>query len=282
MTGAYPDMPAPRIEYDRDGSGYMSYDGSIITIRSTAQAIILNDETLDSSSQENFPAGTNSFLGVVFAQTMDIKGIYYRGTAVTGSIQAQYSGDTTNGQDGSWSNITTATTTLPASAQYRTIFATTLNAVKGVRLVRTGGTGGTVAYGLHLYGYRTSMVGNFLEMWHPTLDQAFALTPAIHDLGDRGLMSGICSFNFRVKNCSTTLTAQGIGLTRECIIDASPSILLINDMNYNGGAYANSLAIGNLAPGAISSVINTRFNVGAPGPPGLFAPRIIAAATAWA
>ena len=85
---------------------------------------------------------------------------------------------------------------------------------------------------------------------------------------------------FRVKNNSATLTANSIQLSTTVLTNTTPS--LVNQFEYSdGGAFAQTLDIGNLAPGAISPLITVRRNTDISATLSVWTARIDIEPTSW-
>lgn len=288
MAGAYPDPPGRRIEYDRDGSGVISVtSGGVISTLSNANAQAMNDE---SDGVPSFTMANGAKFGVVFPAPMDIKGIFTSaGGGISGATWTiEHSTDTTTLNDGTWIQTvasSTAYTNTVVPIVYRNTIITAspmpLTGVKGVRVRQTAATGSPSPKAFHLYGNRTTTTGNWLMLWHPTLDQPLHSTPALTDLGDDARSSGFDTMSFRIKNCSTTLTANTVTVIREALTDGSPTVVSLMTINYNGGSYGTTATVGNLTPGQISQLVLARINVDVTAPPGVWAPRIVAAAASF-
>lgn len=264
MAGNYPDVPAPRMAYDRDGTvglniatGY----GSVVSQLSAGTLLALNDETSTN-------AVTGNGICIIFPELRDIRGMLIRyletSTGSQPSISAsQWSANTTNGIDGSWTSMgTIGAYGAGDPVQYRQqIQALNLNGVKGIRWAQGGG-GATITYRtVHIYGVIAAAQNpDRLRMWHPTLDEplddATAADGAHLDWAEavRGTTQ---DRTFRIKNNSATLTANSIDLTVNVPTDTSPTVASQHTLS-DGGAFAGTINIGNLAPGTISSVITLR------------------------
>lgn len=280
MAGSYPDPPGRRIEYDRDGSGCVFFNGVSLVSLTGPQMVLLNNEN-DDISVVNLVAVTH-FVAVVFPTPMTIAGLY-KADGARGSI-FEVSTNTTTGLDGVWVAAgVSGQNVAPVIDAYRTTILTTgmpIANVTGVR-IRSTASGSSQTRAFHIYGHRTAAVGNWLTLWHPTLNQALSTTPAAYDLGDDARGSGPDLLSFRVKNCSAGLTAQTITVSREALTDGAPTTVSLLQLRYNGGAYGNTAAVGNLAPGAISDIVDAKLDVTVLAPVGVWAPRVIAAAAAW-
>ena len=292
--GFYPAPPSRRMPWDRDGSALVHVtNAAVITTRSAAERQAVNDE---SNTNLAMTINASAKTGIVFAIPQTVLGFY---VAQAGSISGlnwicEYSLDTTTLNDGTWSTLRAAGAfgqEIDVPSTYRIyavgtgsgIFTASpmpLTGVKGIRMRTISVTGSPSVGALHVYGYPTSP-SNRLMLWHPTLDQGLAATPAIYDLGDIPRGAGPQVFSFRVKNISSTLTAQSVTLIREALTDGSPTTVSLTTLRYNGGAYGTTASVGNIAPGAISAVCDASIDITSLAPIGPWAPRIIAAATSW-
>ena len=293
MAGAWPDPPGRRVAYDRNGSGAVLWNTSVLTQLTNAQIRVLNNENADGVPYGNSTAGANYFVAVVFADPMTIHAAYWAlgGGAFATQTRLEYSLNTTNGQDGTWTALTTASTNredlnVPATYRLRGTpyieeFAP-IAGIKGMRIYHTTNANTIQLNAFHLYGDRTPTTGNFLRLWHPTLNQPLVDTPAYLDLGDVPSTAGYIVKPFRVRNCSGTLNAQNVIVTREALTDGTPPLLNNMDVRYNGGAYGASAIVGALAPGEISQTVDLRFNFDGTPQLGLWSPRVLASATSWA
>ena len=83
-----------------------------------------------------------------------------------------------------------------------------------------------------------------------------------------------------MKNNSATLTANSIQLSTTVLTNTTPS--LVNQFEYSdGGAFAQTLDIGNLAPGAISPLITVRRNTDISATLSVWTARIDIEPTSW-
>jgi hypothetical protein len=254
--------------YDLDGSvgGWMYYGGSI-SEWSAGQMTDWNRESGTAVPYNGFN-GQSGYAFVLFPQLRDLVGYAFWARSDTGwNVGAlQTSTNTTNGYDGSWTTVLPTFTSNgswsgPAAAR-TAIRSVTANGIKAVRF-ESPNTGGNSARmeGLHLYGrISNGQTADRLRFWHPTLDEALddntAADGAWLDWAEttRGTSA---DKTFRIKNNSSTLTANGIVLTTSALTDTTPSVppqMTFSD----GGVFSASLNIGNLAPGALSSVITIR------------------------
>lgn len=286
MTGVYPDVPSKRLAWDRDGSQFYYWNGSTVTTRSLAERQAQNDENAATEMGVLFSGGMHG--GVIFPDPTTIVGYYIMTSGNGGNMTDEYSLDTTTGIDGTWSTLRASFSTSGDGAAipaYRNLIQTgapmPVANVKAIRRRCISITGNQRFNTIHIYGYRTAAT-NRLELWHPTLDQPLHQTPALGDFGDQPRAIGYKTLSFRVKNLSATLTAQTITVVREMMTDGSPTILGLTDLRYDGGSYGTTAAVGNLAPGAISNIVDARLNITATAPIGPWTERFVAAAASWA
>lgn len=106
---------------------------------------------------------------------------------------------------------------------------------------------------LHLYGtYSENAASDSLVFWHPTSDSPLEMP----DLDMRDTAVGTTSVKkFRLKNVSSTLSAQDVVLSKFTDIDTTPSILTQYYLSIDGTTWLDSISIGTLAPGAVSSAL---------------------------
>ena len=288
MAGNYPDVPAPRMAYDRDGTiGFKYIAGAVTPTQLTGGEMAqINNETENTWwSQDTVP---DWYYGLLFPQLRDIIGYFNCAYFNTGSnpIVMYTSTDTTNGMDGIWTNRGNLSQQ-SGVANYRTAISTvSWLGVKGARLHLDfqGGSGVRTIKKLHLYGsIATGETPDRVRMWHPTLDEPLDDTTSADgiyfDWGDiqRNTTS---DKTFRIKNNSATLTANSIVISQQTLTDTSPTVNSQFTFS-DGGAFAASIDIGNLAPGAISPVITKRFTRPSNATLGLWTSRTIADPTSW-
>jgi hypothetical protein len=294
MAGSYPDPPGIRIEYDKDGSGMVHWDGTVLTPLTVPQMQATNKETANSTG---WRCNNGEFMACMFPSPMTLTAIYTcgnQGGASHANAKYQASTDTTTGSDGTWSDVSAVFDSSNGNStinpDYRTlthvnwaVFGTPLVGVKGIRVIMTSnGSAGWDFRNMHVYGYRTADTGNWLTLWHPSLNQPLSDTPGLMDLGNLPRNTGDVNFTFRVKNSSTLLSANGITLSRDALTDGTPSIVTSTTLNYNSGAFDTTAAVGDLGPGAISQLCGVRVNISATAPIGIWAtPRILATTTSW-
>jgi hypothetical protein len=265
MAGLYPDVPGHRMAYDRDGTfvafGFLS---GTVTPFTTADKRGANDA--DPSTMA-FVAGFQ-YVITVFPQQRDIRGLFQSVDNANKRPTAwQWSNDTTNGSDGTWTAFTgptgTAVPDQPPGAKdlYRTmIYPVTVNNVKAIRSFTTNNQNyGLVAH--HIYGHETTPQN--LQLWHPTLDQR--ADPAYLDWAEQSQASSdpIPQRSFRIKNHHTTETRTSIMLSVEALAYSTPHANAgLHDLSADGVTWSATLPIANIAPGAISPVYYVRRRFG--------------------
>jgi hypothetical protein len=282
MAGFYPDTPDHKIFYNDDGSIVFTQPatGGAVTLVAGSSANTLNGE----GNANAAIMSTNTRIGCVFAQRMDIVGVYNMHSGISGTDGVlRTSTDTTNGTDGTW---TTVTATLPttgesavnATTRWRTDIQTvSCLGIKGVTL--SAGSNGD-ARNFHLYGRPTTGANpDRLRFWHPTTDTE--LLGSHFDYGDlaRGSSKII---QFRVKNNSTTKTANTITVADDALTAASPTLASQTTFSPDGTTnFLASLAVGSLAPGALSAIVYARISLTASAAIGPWRQRFKATAATW-
>lgn len=279
MAGTYPDVPGHRMAYDRDGSaGAIVETSGGVTSLSGGDMVTINDEA---SGYVAMSPSTKS-LAIIFPELRDVVGYaaVYESTDGSAPSTVYTSVDTTNGYDGTWVNRGTFVNTT-IGAGLRTIQSVTWSGIKAVRFHGAGGNfGGSNRFlAIHVFGTPASGQNpNRLRLWHPTLDQE--ITGAYFDWGDVPRSTALTK-QFRVKNNSSTLTANSVALTREALTDTSPTNVSAHEFSTDGVNYAGTVNIGNLAPGAISSVLTMRRTTPSTAVLSLWWARIVASASSW-
>ena len=287
MAGSYVDVPGPRLAYDRDGSsGFYINTNGVISSMTTTDLQNINNEN-GAATDTNTGAVHNSYHGIIFSEKHDLVGLYYAGEIANGGVQRaclfQTSPDTTNGQDGTWTNLTTITRRSVVMPEPRTqITAVSASGVRGIRgrasVWEHANDGYFYWRAVHVYGTpSTGQAPNRLRFYHPTT--ASEVPGAYFDWGDTP-RNAVVTKTFRVHNPST-LTAQDVTLTTEALTDTTPTTTSQHEFSIGGGAYATALNIGNLAPGATSAVVTVRRSVPSNATLGLWWARIVASAAAY-
>lgn len=289
MVGTYPDPPGPRIAYDRDGCQVVLVNTSSSSISGLSQSDIeyFNNET--ASESPRYVINGSQYITIIFPILHDLVAITTDGFSEFGNSPAtsptwQYSTDTTNGLDGTWTNGSTCPATASPAA-YRTTWTTV--AYNGIKAIRFPGTNGVYNFyykGLLLYGQPSSSTPDKLVFWHPTLNQALRVTPAYLDYGDIPRNTLVTpDRSFRLKNLSAGLTANNITVGVQALSDASsPTHVSEFTVKYDTGSFGSTATLGSLGPGQISSGLFTlRNNPGASSVMSLWTLRAYADALSW-
>jgi len=281
---AYPAVPDRRIPYDNDGTvvgaynigGAPGFSVGINTWLTGGQKIDLNDVDVDDVVVSADPT---TYWWFFFPEQREITA-YVSAMTYNGQPQVavlQGSNDTTNGVDGSWE-----TASLPsgsANVDTRTPYdwralikpVSFTGGKRTLRMSLNRSFGSNVSM-IHLYGEKVAgqTPDDLVFIDHDT-------TPgveyaSVEDFGDRPLATSVVR-QFRVKNVSTTKTANAINL--QC-----------NDTDFaistDGVTWVVTINIASLAPGAESSTMYVRNTTPAIG--GFLGPRfarIVAIVGSW-
>lgn len=291
MAGTYPDLPAPRIEYDRDGTRVYRIIGSAVTELTGTPLAALNDETSGSYLDYSDPTADFSIL-FVFPERRDISHAFLhsaRGAADSRNMVAkiQWSNDSTTGLDGTW---TTAVADFPENISTNPRYRSDIVAVAGVADVRMVKWSFSNQYfdriaTVHMYGKATAGQNlHRLRLWHPTLDEPLDNHPAHLDWGNIPQESN-ATRQFRVKNDSPNLTAAGIKVFLQALFEANPTQVSQHTLSLDGVTFVPSaapgLAIGTLPAQQISGIIHLKRTTLVNAQLGLWRQRVVAAADTW-
>jgi hypothetical protein len=282
MAGFYPDPPNNRVAYDADGSVGVRIDNAY-NITATMTAIQLQDMNTELSTS-GLAIGTNQpvqGMALGLSNTYDITHylIWNTGNGPAGGA-VQASADSTNGSDGTWSNIGTTPAGQSTSKAFirQNIQAVTANGIKWIRfLASSTNSFENHRFKLHIYGH-PSAAPDSVEFWHPTLDQR--IDAAYFDFGDVR-QSTSNTLTYRVKNSSSTQTAQSIVIGTEALTDATPTLTTQFQHSTDGTNFSNTINIGDLSPGAISSELSVRRTMAANAALGLWWGRFTATPGSW-
>jgi hypothetical protein len=276
--GLYPSAPDLKIYYNEDGSTVYTRNttGGILTTSSNTGSLNSeshgNSVTVSPSSQQ---------LGFLFPEVMDIRGIYYEQNGGNSQTTVQYSANTTDGDNGTW---TTWTTTFQTYGQNTNgwrnlVVAVPAGAITGARglLITHPPAASGSACNVHLYGHRTNpgaYQGLVLERTDGT-----ALTGADVDWGDVP-KSGSSILSMRVRNThsqtANNVTANTVGLS-----SPSPSLPSQTTVSVDGTTWsAVPAALGTLAPAATKS-FQVRLMPTASAQLALWRQRLLVSAASW-
>jgi hypothetical protein len=280
---------APRIPYNRPESGGVlvatSEDGGTFLEATQQQK---DDLAGENNNTWELPSGDirGGYVALVLPP-FDLAGYFGIRDDDRSERTAQYSLDTTNGGDGTWTDMPGwSAQGIVAKPNYRTellVFDPVIEDVKGVRFGTTNTLVSRNTYLLlHVYGYLKG--ADRLELWHPTLDQR--LDGDHFDLGNIARGGAAVDVDFRVKNLSGTLTANSVSLERYVDPDSdtgeTTTVEGWHELAYDGGAFSGGpLSIGNLASGAISDVCTLRRELPADQLLGYWSGKLLADADSW-
>lgn len=284
MAGNYPNVPSWRMAWDRDGTqAYFISRANVITQLTSGQCQALNDESDTSIANTGFPAAGGQ-LALIFPELRDLDAHFMSGALNGTQGSVQVSTNTTNGVDGTWTTLL-AFGSKPWTQQvipnYRSaIVAGTALGIKSVRFdVSSVGNAVSAIGSLHVYGEPIPGANpNRLALWHATLDSRLA--PWADDWGDVPRSSSE-DRTFRVKNLSSSLTANSVRVAQEILTDTSPSVVGQHTLSFGGGSFLPQVNVGNLAPGTISGVVTIRRNTPSNAVLGTWTHRVFAEANSW-
>jgi hypothetical protein len=271
------------LEWGNNGSALVVYplSGGVITT--------IDDTFVDRFAGDNWGSGSrqsiSEYVAVVFPVPTDLVG-YTMCLDGTGLVyQVEKSTDTTDGRNGSWT-VAVASPATPSGENSSTnmpyirqdIQPLVATGVKGIRFLKVSGT--TRAFGtLHFYGTPNNAGEKTLSFWHPTLDQPLGAL----DFEDIA-RSTTGTHTFRIKNSHGTLQANSVVVSRSSVHSLTGYTDYTRDytqFSFSGGAYANSVTIGNIAAGALSGVVTVRLLPATDHPVSHAAVRLSATATTW-
>jgi hypothetical protein len=278
MTSSLGHPDGHEFALDRDGTAF--YFTGVVTTQPAWDAVPLassvNAKGLNDWVAVGFVVGTASQrymrAGLLFPEPRQITA---HSLSYTNSLVMQYSTDCTSLGDGTWQNV--AVTDFN-NADLRKMRANpaplALSGVKGVRYdVSLYGASSLYFGDIHLWGLYPKAG---LELWHPTLDRA--LKGEELDFGDV-VQGAIKEIPFRVKNNSAQ-TANNVLIGVDGSI-AVGGIAAGMTFNHAGGAFATSVTIPSIAPGAISATIVARRTIAFASPLGIGVTRMDVSAGSW-
>lgn len=276
LAANYPALAGYRRALDVEGCRVFQYGSSHYSQSA------LNLSASQESRTPSIGGGEGAIICFFFSQPMDVDG--WVASHTHGGSSTYYSTDAVNPEAATWNYLgASAAPNLMWHVMRANVVSSTLLGVRAFR-VNVGGGG---AYGdsvslrgFHVWGEPTDPATNNphrLEIWHPTLDQKIAPTDLDHGDVDVGTSSTV---TFRVKNRSASQTANAIIVTSSLDEDTSPSLGTVTQVDTGSGFVAQS-NIGNLAPGAVTSVFSQRTSPIAGTPYGPFGLRITATPGSW-
>lgn len=292
MAGNYPDLPAPRIEYDRDGTRvYRISANNSVSELSPAEVSAINDENRASQIDYGNEWGNFRFFWV-FPELRDVSHalidmIRDNNSSGGATQRVEWSADSTNGLDGTWTtSVEDFSETFDTPTRWRDDIRI-LPGITGAKMLRIVATN---AYfnrlpSVHLYGKATAGQNlHRLRLWHPTLDAPLDDHPAHLDWGNVP-QDSTATKQFRVKNDSPNLGASGVKVFMQAISDSNPSQVSQHQLSLDGstfsGAASPGVTIESLSAQEISEVVYLRRNTLLSAQLGLWRQRLVAAADTW-
>ena len=294
MAGVYADIPGTRFALDQDGAVMKWRNFTTSSAWTDISGSLADLQKVSTASYVDIPVSATQYpqLSIAFPEARSLNGIYIHfGGASDNRVNVsnftwEYSSDTNDGTDGTWStfsatfsnfsqhdNITDA-----AKPFYRSDIApVSLSNVKGVRVRYNDPVyGATTRLAVfHIYGSRPTSGVNRLAFWHPSSDTA--LTAAYLDFGDIAQGTSVTR-QFRIKNLSGSLTANTITAS---FSDLTPEYSGNVQLSTDNSTYSASINVGNLASGAISSVLYVRRTVPGGETTTQRQARLLASASSW-
>lgn len=267
MPNTYPDYPGHRFMYDVDGTIVQASPVSAVAPLSVQDALSINDEDGDGITW----AGNYVFREITFAfpEVRNVTGLnVFHNGIVSWIITMWYSTDTTDGSDGTWTsygNVPVQSTNFNPQPRQNIGTLAGITNVKGLKF-RFAPQGNITAMvqAIHLYGdIPITANTDRVEFWDSVQDQK--LDKMGLDFGDIVAGTSVTK-QFRIKNLSTTKTANGVDIVRDnnggpTVNDAMAAAL---QFSIDGGTtWSNSVSIASIAPGGYSAVIRARRTVAA-------------------
>ena len=280
----YPALPAPRIEYDRDGSRLYWISGSTVTEVSAGEISAMANENEDDIGNQ----GSRGTLLFVVPEKRDISHIFLAlAQSSTDSVVVSWSDNTTTGLDGTWTQSTAALPDSSSASKYRD----EIQAVSGiagataVKMVLSNNQYGESIKALHLYGKAsTGQLIHRLRLWHPTTDAPLEDYPAFLDWGNIPQGSNATK-QFRIKNDSPNLNAAGVTCFMQALYDSSPTQVGQHTLSLDDSTYVNAatpgVTVGTINAQAISAIIYLKRTTTASAQLGLWRQRLVAGAATW-
>jgi hypothetical protein len=285
MAGNYLDAPNNRLAWDIDGT-QLYWSGNAVDVNQYDQGTMtaLNRE----GTAEVVGGVGGRFFYFFFPRLMDITAMHVGASwNASTSGAAAWSADTTNGADGTWTSFSNAgwwhsgngSTGNSKISQRQEIGPVGLSAIRCLRLYLNTGGGVSALQTVHLYGRPAAgQNSDRVEFWHPTLDQR--VDPARFDWGNAQRNSS-ADVTFRVKNLSSSLTANNVVLSFDALTNTSPSVPAQQYVSDDGTNFFATRTIPALAPGAISGVYTLRRVTPVDAVLSLWWARLLANVTTW-
>lgn len=222
MAGFYVDVPSRRMATNADGIVGVTVDdgwptnGGIVTEISAAQMDVMSAESVAGSGPSIASGVSGSFIAHIFPELRELDGWYASADDGGGWDNSLHSsGDTTNGNDGTWtsrgSGLGARNATLP---DYReAIESLAVSNVRGVRIkpFSMSGGGGTLDR-FHIYGEISSGETPDRLLWFDNDDDLEFSLPVDYGDAPRGSAEDHVVY---LKNNSASLAANSVQVTAE-------------------------------------------------------------------
>jgi hypothetical protein len=278
----YPVVPGPRMPYSIDGSVLYSSNGIAVVEYSSVVREATNDEAGEPTAAFTFSGVyPDAVFGVVFPQLRDLTGFFLACSLSCGPVE--YSTNTTTGIDGTWNVLRNTVPVLGTFPYYRSsVSVTPVAKIKAIRFRTSNASTGTSTsvYTLHLYGSIVSgqAPASRIAFWHPTIDQA--LPGSWLDWGDVARATSGTK-TFRLRNLSSTQTANNVQLSVVAPTDLSPGAAGAHTFSTDGVTFTSTINISAIGPNSYSPVITIKRSLASNQALSLFAFRAQASVTSW-
>ena len=275
---------APRFAWDLTNAEAFLFNGDNTVRRAltAGEKELLAGEDLTTFIEEDDGTLRGGWVALVFPP-LELHGYLMSLASVSSARNSEYSTDTTDGYDGTWTVLPDPTQI--ASPNHIDDTYGFVTPLAGVRGVRYGYTSNLTSIDrnqyrfLHLYGIPEGSVDR-LALWHPTLDE-----PLAGDAFDAGTteQGTLLTDTFRVKNLAASATANTVGVAIHVYdnSDSTPAQSTWVELSDDGSTFGATVALGNLAAGAISDVLTLRRDVPAAASVGALACHVRATPASW-
>ncbi len=279
MAGSYPDVPGYRFAYDLDGTTVINYntsEGTQETLTSGSLTVLNNDDF----DTFNYPGYRSQILVFFFPEPRTLKGMMLNGG--TNFNNVQWSNDTTDGIDGTWTTISGIGRINSVSSESLrnniSIISPDLTNVSSIRFSWTTDVGdGAKIKNIHLYGLIANTESPDRLRIVDTSDNDIS---AQMDFGNMPQRSS-ATRQFKVTNNSSSKTANSVTVSLSPNRVASPALVGQFEVSTDNIAFANAVNIGSLAPGVSSGTMYLRMKVASNAQLSAWSARIIAHAASW-
>ncbi len=285
MAGFYVDVPSRRMAPDADGTVGLDIDngfpsGAGIATELTQTVMTgMTREAVGSPAGPFVANGGGRMVAFVFPELRELDGWYVSADdGGTWGNPIHSSGDTTSGNDGTWTSRGSAPGIVNALLDaYRTgIISLAVSNVRGVRVKPTGlSAGGGTMDRLHLYGEISAGETPDRLLWIDNDDDLEYSKPVDYGDAPRGSAEDHVTY---LKNNSTTLAANSVQVTAEDLFGGSGSWYTFDD---GTGFSATKALASSISNGANSPNITIRRIIPDAEAPQIHAARAFVAVGSW-